>query len=375
VSDFKLLVVEDDERDLKTCRATVKRYSKERDLKIQIVECVSLEEVASKLDNSFDGAIVDLKLAKNGDEGNEVVKNIHDHFRIPIAILTGTPENANADNVYIGIHKKGETGYDDLLDMFFQIYDTGLTKIMGGRGVIEQAMDKVFWNNILPQLESWKSYATSGINTENALLRFAINHLTELLDENADTCFPEEMYLVPPVSTHLKTGSIVSRQDTGENYLILSPACDLALHAGNIKTDRILVCLVEPHNISIIEKAKKNSRLEILETDNGEEVQKKRVKKENAERLLQSIPRNNYSNFYHFLPKTSSYQGGIVNFRKISTYRPKDFHANFNAPSLQITTAFIKDIIARFSSYYARQGQPDFDFTFLSETLKNGVLE
>jgi len=367
---FKLLVVEDDEGDLQTCRATMRRYEKERERKISLVECTNLEDAATQLDNTFDGAIVDLKLAKNGDEGNEVVKKIHDNYRIPVAILTGTPENANIENAYIGIHKKGETGYDDILDIFFQVYDTGLTKIMGGRGVIEQAMDKVFWGNILPQLDSWKAYAVSGVDTENALLRFTINHLIELLDSGSNPCFPEEMYLHPPVSEYLKTGSIVSKKDSGEDFLVLSPACDLTQHSGSMKTDRILLCLIESYDIGIVEKAKKNCKLEIFSTDAEDVKSEKMRKKEAAERLLHQLPRNNYTNYYHFLPTTPSYQGGIVNFRKISTFKPREFKSNFDAPKIQITTAFIKDIVSRFSSYYARQGQPDFDFNFLTETLK-----
>ena len=30
---------------------------------------------------------------------------------------------------------------------------------------------------------------------------------------------------------------------------------------------------------------------------------------------------------------------------------------------IQISPSFVKDIVARFSSYYARQGQPNIDFT------------
>ena len=35
----------------------------------------------------------------------------------------------------------------------------------------------------------------------------------------------------------------------------------------------------------------------------------------------------------------------------------------FNTPpDLQISPPFVRDILARLSSYYARQGQPDIDF-------------
>ena len=67
---------------------------------------------------------------------------------------------------------------------------------------------------------------------------------------------------------------------------------------------------------------------------------------------------------------TSLFEGGIINFRKVNTYKPKDFDSKFDKPLVQISMAFTKDIVSRFSSYYSRQGQPDFDFDTLTEELK-----
>jgi len=90
---------------------------------------------------------------------------------------------------------------------------------------------------------------------------------------------------------------------------------------------------------------------------------------------LTQVTQNNYSNYYHFLPQTASFEGGVIDFRKIETYKPTEFYSKFQSPIVQICMAFIKDIVARFSSYYARQGQPDFDFDFLSKELKNCICE
>ena len=375
MSAFKLLIVEDYKDDLDACRSTVKRYETEKGREIKLVECKTLNNALDTIDNSFDGVIIDLKLGSEGYEGNDVIQTIHDKYRIPGAIFTGTPSNVRPNFFLFKVFTKGETSYYDIFEYLIKKYDTGLTKIFGGRGVIEKNMDKVFWNHILPQIDSWISHVERGEDTEKALLRFTINHLLEFLNDDSDSCIPEEMYITPPVSTQIKTGSIVQKKESDDYYIVLSPACDLAIHKGSIKTNRILVCLIETHNISLLRSAKKNILLEISEDDDGPIKDEKNRKIRNAKHFLTQLPQNNYSNYYHYLPQTVSFEGGIIDFRKLETYKPTEFDSKFESPIVQISMAFIKDIVARFSSYYARQGQPDFDFDFLSEDLKNCILE
>ena len=374
MSKFKLLIVEDDEEELDTCRTTVIRYEKEKGREIELVESKTLEDAQIKINNSFDGVIIDLKLGPAGDEGNRVIQEIHDKNRIPVAILTGTPGNADSKfKDIIKVYKKGENGLDEIFDDLIQIYDTGLTKIFGGRGQIENTMNKVFWENILPQLDSWKLNVESGNLTEKALLRFTINHLLELLNDDLDNCIPEEMYIIPPFSSQIKTGSIVKNKDLDDCCVVLSPACDLAIHSGQMKTNRILVCMIEKYNIDLLQKAKRNINLQILEDDDEPTKDKKNKKIKNAEYLLTQLPQNNYSNYFHYLPQTINFGGGIIDFRKIETYKPSEFNSKFYTPFIQISMAFTKDIVSRFSSYYARQGQPDFNFDVLADKLKDCI--
>jgi len=61
----------------------------------------------------------------------------------------------------------------------------------------------------------------------------------------------------------------------------------------------------------------------------------------------------------HWLPGTSFFYGGLINFRKLSSVTNKDFRGEYEMPRFQISPHFIKDVQARFSSYYGRQGQPE----------------
>src|SRR5690349_2391933 len=149
MTDIKILLVEDSQEDITTCRATATRYQKERGRGIEIIQVSKYSEARDQLDNTFDGAIVDLRL--NGhEEGNDVIREIRSRYRIPVAVMTGTPQDAQADIPYLGIFTKGETGYDELLDIFCTTFDTGITKILGGHGYLEQTMDRIFWTSIIP---------------------------------------------------------------------------------------------------------------------------------------------------------------------------------------------------------------------------------
>ena len=149
----------------------------------------------------------------------EVIQRIKERqYRFPVAILTGTPASADPEFLYIGVFKKGDpgAGYDDLLDRFWRIYDTGLTGILGGRGIIESRLSEVFWRNILPQIEKWEAYGQAdSTRTENAsACATHMNHLIQLIDEDIERYFPEEFYLFPPPSENLRTGSILNDKES-----------------------------------------------------------------------------------------------------------------------------------------------------------------
>ncbi len=118
---------------------------------------------------------------------------------------------------------------------------------MGGRGLIEQRLSEVFLENLQPQIKTWISYGEEDSEqTEKALLRYTLNHLLQLLEEDGERCFPEEFYLYPPVSEGITTGSIVKEKTDDQPFVVLSPACDLVIRSnGEFKTDRILLAGIE----------------------------------------------------------------------------------------------------------------------------------
>ncbi len=349
MNGLRLLIVEDNEQDLITCRDAVEIYRNKKKCEIDIVECKSIEDAFRHLDNSFDGAIIDLKLANEGNEGNQVIQKIKEsYFRIPIAILTGTPDVIDNDFFNIGVFKKGDKGarYNDLLDLFWEIYNTGLTRIMGGRGLIEETLNKVFLQSLLPQKDKWILYAKGDpYRTPKALLRYTLSHLIQLLDDDGDRCFPEEVYLSPSFTNRIHTGSIVKEKKTKQMFVVMNPACDLVIHDNDeCNTDRILLVEIEKQ-----EKLFPDYSLTNLSN--------------NKKKILEKAFTNKKSLYYHWLPPTDIFEGGFMNFRKLSTFSEEKFEQKFEILLIQISSPFVRDIVSRFSAYYARQGQPDIDYT------------
>ncbi len=170
---------------------------------------------------------------------------------------------------------------------------------------MEETLSFVFEKNIIPYLGVWCNYGNDNPErTEKALLRHTINHLIHLLDDDNEEYFREEFYITPPLTDLYRTGSILKKEegDVIDYFIILSPACDVSYKNGNYKTDRFLVVSIDKIDNLITMFKKKPDDTE-----------------EKAKRLMQ----NSYSNNHHWLPKTTYFEGGVANFRKVQSYTLK----------------------------------------------------
>lgn len=252
---YKFLLIEDSADDSGSFQDTVKRLNVAADQELYYLEvaetyAAGMEKVSEKLN----GIIVDIKL--DGDHsGNEIIREIVEKFRVPVAIFTGTPDTELDDGSPIQVYKKGEASHEEILQELCAVSDTGLFNVLGGTGIIENVMTQIFWKNLYPQISLWKEKRAQGIETEKVLLRYAVSHIQELIDAEVPAYVTEEMYIKPPISHDIKTGSIFQSSKDGLVCIVLSPPCDLAKHGEKFKTDRILVCEIDNHdtvNLSLI---------------------------------------------------------------------------------------------------------------------------
>jgi CheY-like chemotaxis protein len=310
MTEFRLLLVEDREEDIEFCKDTLRRYKDQTGRGVKLLEARTVEEALRAINEPLDGAIIDLKLAERGDEGTAVIAKIQEEFhRIPVAILTATPDAAEMEQSFIGVYKKGEkgSGYDDLLDRLWEIYNTGLTKILGGRGIIEETLSTVFRYHILPNKDAWIKYgAKDSASTERALLRHTLSHLLQSLDSDDEKYYPEEVYLAPPVSKNITTGYILKGTNSGKWQVVLTPACDLALRPdGNTNSDRLLLVEIDSSD-TVLPKL----------SDTGPSNEQRKT--------MEAIFANKKTSYHHWLPKTDYFPGGIINFRKIQSIPKAD---------------------------------------------------
>lgn len=341
---YNFLLIEDSKKDSDVFLDTIKRMNSQvncEQYKITVAD--SYAKGLEMISGDFNGVIVDIKLDDNHN-GNEIINVIKKKHRLPVAIFTGTPDTEEYRNSPIIVYKKGEAKHENIIDDFCRVSDTGLFNVLSGTGIIESAMNKVFWQNLYPQIEFWKLKKEGGVDTEKVLLRYVISHIQELIDNEMPAHVTEEMYICPPVSSGIKTGSIIQDNVNNLYFIVLSPPCDLSIHDGQVKTDHVLLCEIEDQN----EVNKK-----IIGDATSEKTQIK---------LIAKALNNNYTDYYHWLPDNLHFKGGYINFRRVTTYNPKDILDQFRLPLLKVQEGFVKSILGRFSAYYARQGQPDFDF-------------
>ena len=344
MNTIKILLIEDEKDQQDIFKDAVKVINSKKGLTVEYEIANNVQEAIDKLDWSFDGAIIDLKLGGDEEGGNEIVFQLGESLtRIPVIFVTAFPDSVTENPSVISTRSRDQGTYESDLQLFQEICDTGLTRIMGGRGVIEKNLSKVFLENLLPQMETWVSYGKEDSErTEKAFLRHTLNHLSQLLEEGGDSFFPEEVYLYPPLSDRITTGSIVNLEDKW--FVILSPACDLVPRNGRgFKTDRILLVEIED---------------------------KRHITKSKRKGEFKKILNNNHTLYFHWLPETKFFEGGFLNFRKLKTLDATDLSEV--KPRIQISPSFVKDIVARFSSFYARQGQPEIE---CDETIERILTE
>lgn len=351
----RILVVEDnsDQRELYRDAAAEKQTG---DLQIELVERPSADEAKKELlSKDFDGAIVDINLSP-GDpgeaSGNEVLLEITEKHRFPVLVVSGNLQNLDNRITSSGFLKTFErdSPNEEIFDYLLKVHCTGITRILGGRGLIERYLGEIFWRHLASDFENWDAGKR---DSERTLLRYTVGHLAEYLDrpdgDGNEYYHEAEFYIIPPITEHISTGDIVERD--GNCYIVLSPPCDVAVRGEDdgkpdINAESIVLApLVLVDRASFIQNG--------LIKDGGD-----RDNGRGRERLLEDLIKGKQEK-YVFLPGYRSIGPAIADLQNLCTWALDEFlGANRLAT---VSGAFLKDIQSKFAAYYGRQGQPDLD--------------
>lgn len=368
MKELRLLIVEDDTNVIETYTRDINSYNKTNE-NIKIIETILSDkdkalELLRNSDNIFDGAIIDLDLKQSGgsdSSGNEIIELVKNNLRFPVFVISGTPQNVDSRHGKESTFFKVRSRDDEFqfIEEFVDIYNTGITEILNRKGTIEEYINTIFWDHLSNSLDLWTNdRKRSPEEKQKSLLRYTLLHLQEYLEITVDSEFenylPSEIYITPVIKPSVFTGDIVQNNEDKLNYVVLTPSCDLA----QSKAKDILLVAIEPIKDTIV-----GEKIGILKKG-----QAKKEQLEDSEKILRKIIHNTFSNKYHFLPKYKNLDGGLINFQKLHSLRIKDFDNNYTRIA-SINGSFTKDVVARFSYYYSRQGSPDFESDELYNSL------
>lgn len=375
---MKILIVDDDAQQLERYQSVIEEFSKQKSLSITSEVKKSLSEGLKALDHDFDGAVVDLKLSNSTAEaeGNTLIRRIRENKRFPICVVTGfegdldpafAEELQRGPNLFFRLDKRDKP-FEAILDHLVSIHQSGITRIMGSQGIFETTLNTIFWTHLARAMVYWNSNSESSKNRENRLVRFTLSHLLSKLDIDtdgkSDDYYPDEMYIMPSLQDSLQTGDILKKNEDDLHFLVITPACDLAQG----KTKSIQMLEIESFAQGIIATNVNLIKKTVSSTMNEEALNIHNAKVADARATLNRIASNSYANKYHILPCSESFPGGLLNFQKVTSIKLQDVGTSYSKIGA-IAPGFIKDIVSRFSSYYGRQGQPNFHLDHVVQKL------
>lgn len=372
MNNIDFLLIDDDRNQELLFIEAINEINETTDLNITYKVVKTPESAMIELyQNYFKAIIIDLKLnnddnAVESDEeisGNVLLRRIIEKEIIPIVVITGFPDKVSTDidKSIVKVLPK-ETNLYDEINALIEKYSDSVFKIFGSRGEINKNIKELFWN-VIPQCFTSKNQDISLLSKEKqetVIIRYISSWLSNkyMFDDKYIDVEPIEMYMFPNPIKQVCTCDIYKKYidaNIDEYFIVLTPSCDLA----NKKVDEVILCKIK--NYDEVQSFKE--RLEIYNNEQNKESNKAKKAKGDLMKWF----RNSHSDSlrYHFLPKVKDFTGGFVDFRSIlSLEYDKESGEIIDNSYLKIgviTESFKRDIVSRFSSYYHRQGQPEFN--------------
>lgn len=348
MKNLNLLILDDDVTNIEQYKIDIDLFNSTNEFyNFNAISHNNLTDALSSLKSSdINYAIVDLRLDNDSgipSSGNELLCEIQQSSKIPAVVISGFLNDFDSDNIqqsyFLKCISRDKADIYSILNDFCTFEKCGLSEVFKVGGKLDSLINSIFWNNISNSIDP---NDITTLITPEIILRYIGNSIKESLSYDLDGSdidyHPLEFYFIPPIHKKISTGSIIEYD--GNNYVNLTPACDLA---NNKATNYQLVKIDSFESITEITECLNKHPLE---------------KKSKVEKGLRKILSNNSSLKYHFLPPHKSFNGGVINFQTVVSFNAKDISENGTLIG-SITPDFIKDISARFGMYYSRQGQPN----------------
>ena len=367
MNEIKLLILDDDQEVLDSFLSVINRINRDKAVTYKVYQAKTLEQAKEIIKYyKLDTAVIDLNL-NNGNgadpdnaDGNTAIEELMMNFRMPIFVVSGEPgklKESLSDNHLINLYTRDkfteENGFETIIPPLF------LSKSIhyfARDGFLEQKINAFYWEHLSQTIDSWKGVEKEHSDEiEKILSRHTLSCLNEELYidgniGNFDKYHPGEMYIIPPIKKHYHTGDIIEKD--GEKYIILNPACDI------VNKNKI-----EYYTLVKIYPAIEISKIKSKSSTNQESY------------IQENLKKSNKLDRYHFLPKFNIIDNDyVIDFQLLTSIdigtdekseyskylKEREKYIISYTKLASVASPFLKDIIARFSAYYARQGQPNF---------------
>jgi hypothetical protein len=352
------LILENEADYVRNIYQTSQTDSVGTDQEFTFVHVTSVDEARRELAKTrFTGAILDLHLAGGTSaEGNEVARQIHRDYLMPIAVVSGFLDELDQEFVDIA---RDNTGFfrlfnknkmiGDVFGFLFEMEQSGVLQIVGPGGEMANLLSEIFWKHLSVVVAQWRGQEMLPQDRKR-VLRHAVAHMIGALQNDAsgdwDQWLPGEVYIWPAICPKEMTGDIyeelVENEGTNQFFLLATPACDLASKTTSGAVRHVLKILP------------------FADFPSNSKIDNKISKKEYR---------------YHVLPPTGFFVGGVADFASLSVLPATDMDTRFRRVGSLVEPCW-REIVNRLGAWLGRQGTPEFDRASLLATIKiNGLLD
>lgn len=360
---FVVLIVEDEASQVSLFNDNVQDFNAKHSVcTFRVEEATSIDQARDQLKSKrIDCAVIDLRLpdtsdlahAPNPERGNRLLGEIVDCSAIPLAVVTGLPDEfERPKSSKIEVFTREGDAYPKALAWLAQLAPL-MRLLKDAQNNIAQETAKLFHCSIWPRWQSDVDIEPNFEKAKTAITRQVVCHLFEYLNiakGAAAYFFPHEFYLKPPLRSRLHTGDLLCLEN--KIWIIMTPQCNMA---NGTYPDAILVACCD--EISewqhIMEKRSDPSRTK--QNDAAKQINKLVTQPEISS---------------HFLPPCDNQGPWKVNFKCIKTVPSNSVEDLLKNRVASLSPQFIPHLIQRFASYMGRIGQPELDQEELSKFIQ-----
>lgn len=356
-----ILYVEDSETDRASLSDAIKLWNGAHEAEgknFKIVFANNAEQARNAIESlRIDCALLDLRLPKAdaakeaSQTGNDLVKSILGKRGVPLAVISGHPDELDRDGTVgdlIAAFNKGDVdAYENAVKWLGGQWQM-LQVLADARASIDQTTSDVFVKRIWPQ---WKVLMTAADQDTSRMVtiisRQYMSHAAEWLGTDQPGNHPWhqfENYVIPPLIDHRShTGDIFELD--GALWIVLTPQCDMA--ENNVNSILLAKCEVD-----VAKYNKKLTKFKANRTD------------ENASKDVRDLINQNIAKSEHFLPPLPGKESPvIVNFRELRVVERLHLENHLGDRRASVSMPFLPNLVQRFGAFLTRTGQPNIDVT------------